>query len=96
MIADFHNHKLLKRLDGKKKITIQIYLTKSFDLISYELLFSFLKIIYFAFKILGFFLIFIFSSFSKGQYVQFKNDTGMGEGCILFTSFHMYLDKNFK
>lgn len=25
-----------------------------------------------------------------------KNDTGMGEGCIVFTSFHMYLDKNFK
>lgn len=78
MIADFHNHKLLKRLDGEKKITIQIYLTKSFDLISFELLFSFLKIIYFAFKILGFFLIFILSSFSKGQYVQFKKRHGYG------------------
>lgn len=90
MIADFHNHKLLKRLDGKKKITIQIYLTKSFDLISYELLFSFLKIIYFAFKILGFFLIFIFRSFSKGQYVQFNKRHGYG-GRLYFVYFFSHV-----
>lgn len=66
MIVDFYNYKFLKRLDGKKKLIIYIYLIKSYDLISYDLLFSFLKIIYFVFKILGFFLIFIFSFFFKG------------------------------
>lgn len=34
--------------------------------------------------------------FLKVNMYSLKNETGMGEGCILFTSFHMYLDKNFK